>query len=474
MEKQNRQPDYLMKIDELKEAMTADLQGLVRIDSVQSEPEEGAPFGRGVKEAFDYMLALGDREGFSCRNVDDYGGHIDYGDGNGGVMGILCHLDVVPEGSGWDYDPFGAEIINNVMYGRGTADDKGPAIAAFYAMKALKDCGYVPERKVRMILGLDEETGSTGMEYYLKRVEAPDFGIVPDSDFPLVHGEMGIMVFDLVKKLGKPDKGGYTLRKVSGGTAANMVADTAQAVIMSESGYDDIKNLIERFNKDTGYTVSGRNKGKNFEVSCFGISAHGAMPWKGTNAISIMMSFLSGLNFNCSEVNDFIDFYNSHIGFDLHGERLGCAFEDDISGKLILNVGMAETGMESAKITVNVRAPISVEAEAVYEGMRPVIGKFDIGVVKGLYNAPVYFPVDDPFVQTLLKIYRKHTGDDMSEPLVTGGGTYAREMKNAIAFGAQYPGDPDLMHQKNECVRIERLVQTARIYAETIYELAVK
>ena len=159
-------------------------------------------------------------------------------------MGILCHLDVVAEGSGWSCDPFGGEVRDGVMYGRGTLDDKGPTIAAFYAMKALKECGIQPKKKIRMILGLDEETESAGMKYYMQKVRMPDFAIVPDSDFPLVNGEKGIMIFDLAKKLGKPEQGGISLRRLWGGNAPNMVPDTASAVVYSEKGYDEIRSCL--------------------------------------------------------------------------------------------------------------------------------------------------------------------------------------------------------------------------------------
>jgi len=193
--------NYLDLIGEYREEMIRTLQELIAIKSVAAEPLEGAPFGAGVQEAFAYMLRKAKTEGFETENIDNYGGHIEFGgylfDEEGEmigtsdeIMGILCHLDVVPEGKDWDFDPYGGELIDDRIYGRGAIDDKGPTVAAFYAMKALKDAGVVPEKKVRLILGLDEETGWKGMDYYLKRVKHPDFGFTPDGDFPAIHGEM--------------------------------------------------------------------------------------------------------------------------------------------------------------------------------------------------------------------------------------------------------------------------------------------
>ncbi len=488
MKAEQKQPDYIERIQELADEMIEDLRGLLRKKSVKAEAEEGAPFGRGVKEAFHYMLQLGQREGFACKNIDEYGGHIDFmadsvsgtvldnkADNVAETMGILCHLDVVPEGNGWDHDPFGADMEDGCIFGRGTLDDKGPTIAAFYAMKAIKDCGYVPKKNIRMIIGLDEETGSSGMNYYQNKEKMPDFAIVPDSDFPLVHGEMGILVFELVKKLGKAVKGGIALRKITGGNAPNMVPDKAQAVISGQrEHYTSIKEMAKEYVLSTGNILTVKGRGSSLEIIAEGKSAHGAHPWSGKNAISILMEFLGKIEFNCEDQNDFINFYNKHLGFDFHGERLDCSLSDDISGKLILNVGMIDLDNNAVKLTVNVRSPITLDDEAVYSSLVPVIEKYEIGVIKKMYEKPIYYPADDPTVQLLLSIYRNHTGDMESEPLVIGGGTYARQMDNAIAFGALYPGDPDLMHQKNEFIKIERLIQTAKIYAEAIFRLAVQ
>lgn len=469
-----KKSDFLKKIESYREEMVSDLYSLVRRKSVAGIPEEGAPFGTGVAEAYACMMSLAEREGFDTFDVDGYGGHIDFGDSEeDGIMGILCHLDVVAEGSGWSCDPFGGEVRDGVMYGRGTLDDKGPTIAAFYAMKALKDCGIQPKKKVRMILGLDEETESAGMKYYMQKVKMPDFAIVPDSDFPLVNGEKGILIFDLAKKTGKPEQGGISLRRLWGGNAPNMVPDTASAVIFSEKGYDEVRGAAEAFSEQTGHSVTIKTRGKSLEITCTGKSAHGAMPWKGINAISILMKFLENITFNCAGVNDFISFYNRYIGFEIDGASIGCGLEDQVSGKLVWNTGKIIMEQEVISITVNVRCPISFSDEDVYQAIHPAIEEYDIGIVKSMYKPPLYYPTDSEIVQTLLSVYREHTGDEESQPLVIGGGTYAREMKNAIAFGALYPGDPDIMHEADECISIDRLILTSKIYADAIYRLAV-
>ena len=212
-----------------------------------------------------------------------------------------------------------SDLTDGYIIGRGTTDDKGPLVAAFYAMKALKDAGYEPHRKIRLILGLDEETGWKGIEYYFDKVEAPTFGITPDADFPVINGEKGIMFFELARKLSKGSSKGLQLSRLSGGEAPNMVPGSARAVIRSDvkNAYEKIKEKIAAFREAEGYTVKTKGVGKSLEITCEGVACHGAVPEKGLNAISILMKLLGELNFANEEVNEFIDFYNKHIGFNL-------------------------------------------------------------------------------------------------------------------------------------------------------------
>lgn len=475
---------YLDLIDEYREEMIRTLQELISIKSVAAETDGNAPFGRGVQDAFEYMLKKAVDEGFATENIDNYGGHIEFGgyilDEEGEVigtseeiMGILGHLDVVPEGKDWDYDPYGGQLVDDRIYGRGAIDDKGPTVAAFYAMKALKDAGVIPEKKVRLILGLDEETGWKGMEYYLKHCKQPNFGFTPDGEFPAIHGEMGILIFDLAKKINKSPTNtkGVVLRTVTGGNAANMVADHARAVINANS-YDDIQHKLTEFRKSTDYNINSRRLGKSLEITTFGVSSHGARPGSGLNAISILMQFLGEITFENEDVNEFINFYNNHIGFDLCGDLLGCGFEDEPSGKLILNVGMIKIDEGAATLTINIRYPVTLDEGQVYNSILPVVNKYNLGVVKKNHQPPIYKPKDDKIVCTLMDIYKRHSGDMDCEPIVIGGGTYARAVPNTIAYGASFPGDPSLAHQKNEYITVTNLMKSAKIFADAIFELA--
>jgi len=473
--------DYEKYLELNKDEMIFALQDVIRSNSEEGEKIMGKngevyPFGMGVHEAFMKVLAMGEKMGFEVKNVDNYGGHIDFKGKGDKIMAIIGHLDVVPAGSGWDFDPYGGEVADGKIYGRGTTDDKGPVISCLYAMKALKDAGYQPECTIRLIIGLDEETGWKGMEYYFDHERRPDFGFTPDADFPVINGEKGMLVFGLAKKFSASAAAakGLELRSLQGGTAPNSVADGCRVVVRSgqDGDYDKIREIVRVYKEETGYKVNVKGVGKSLEITTTGIAAHGATPWKGLNAISVMMQLLGRFNFVNEDHNDFIQFYNDYIGFCLDGEKLGVNISDEPSGKLVFNVGIAEIDPEAGKLVINIRYPVTADGEWILEKIAETLDRYEIGLIRAKNKPPIFLDLDNPVVKELLAIYQKHTGDTESKPLVIGGGTYARSTPNIIAYGALFPGDPDLMHQKNECITIERFEQMTKIYAEAIYKLS--
>ena len=475
---------YKKIIDSNRDEIIAMLQDLVSFESVQSDPLPDAPFGKGVNDVFHHMLDIGEKDGFDVVNVDNYGGHIEWPgielseDGSTEIaaketLGIAVHLDVVPIGEGWSVDPLGGEIVEDKIYGRGTSDNKGAICATYFAMKALRETGFVPRKNIRLILGLDEETGWVGMKKYLEKVDTPDFGYSPDAAFPVINGEMGVLSFEIAKKLQPSHEKGLQLRSIDGGNADNMVPDWAKAIVFDETGkgYDKIKQAIEDFKKRTDYKISGNVRGKAFEISTKGISAHGAHPEKGLNAISILMDFLGELDFANESIKEYIDFYINHIAHEVDGKGLGVAMSDSLSGNLVLNVGVISVDKEVAILTINIRYPVSNSDEDVFDALRPLVDKYDFGIVKTKEMAPIYFAPDSEFVETLMSVYRENTGKEKARPFVIGGGTYARAIPNAVAFGPHFPHDKDVAHQKDEFQSISSMMMAAHIYADAIYKL---
>ena len=475
--------DYIKLVEENFQEEVEFLRGLVAINSELGDEEKGPngevyPFGKGIQESLEYTLKGAEEMGFITYNDQNYGGHVDYGQGEK-VMGILGHLDVVPAGEGWSFDPYSGAVADGWIYGRGTTDDKGPVVASLFAMKALKEAGYEPAAKIRLILGCDEETGWKGMDHYIEEVGPADYGFTPDGNFPVINGEKGVLTFDLVRKLAEKKQKGLELTKLEGGAAANMVPEKARAVIHSadQSAYEKIKDMVREYS-DQHQEIKGitpiiqvRKVGTSLEIAVEGKSAHGAHPDLGLNAISILMEMLAKINFANEEVNDIIAFYNDRLGFDLGGERLGCDLEDEPSGHLTLNVGVVKYDKKSLTLTINIRYPVTMTEDQVYEGIIEVTDKYDLGIVKRNGHDPIFFPEDAPLVKTFMDVYQSFTGDLESKPLVIGGGTYARSMKNVIGFGAAFPDDLDLMHQRDERMELSKFMTMTKIFAEAIYKI---
>lgn len=466
-------------IDAGREAQIKTLRELIGIESVAEYQEGEMPFGEGVQKAFDYMMALGESMGFTTFRAGGYGGHIqmDAEDPEAETLAIICHLDTVPAGDGWSHDPFGCEEEDGFFYGRGVSDDKGPCVAALYAMKAVRDSGVSLKRSVRLILGLDEEGDWKGMEAYRKACDPPDLGFTPDADFPVIRGEKGIMVFDIAKKFSRIGAdAGLRLIKLEGGTAVNMVPGRARALLRADNPklYEKVQLREESWPATDPCRIRTRRTGKSLEVAAVGQPAHGAHPQDGRNAVTALMAFLEDLPLSSEDAAEFIHFYNTCIGSELDGSSLGCRLEDAVSGTTVVNVGLAEINREAARITINVRYPISATAAQIYQGMMPLLEAHGLGIVKGKDEKPICFDEEDPLVKTLMAVYAEHTGDVGSAPIITAGGTYARAFDNVVAFGALFPGDPDLMHQRDERMPVARFFQQTAIYADAIYRLAAR
>lgn len=474
---------YLERLESYREDMLRTLKESVSMQSVKADPVKTAegdilPFGRGVHDALMHTLGVGASMGFESHNVDNYAGYIDFKapddrQAEAKDFAIVGHLDVVPVGTGWTNDPFTMTEKDGNLYGRGTSDDKGPLVACMYAMKAIKEEGIPLRNNIRVILGLDEETGDISINYYTERYGHPDMGFTPDGEFPVINGEMGIMVFDLARKFShQPVKEDLRLTKLEGGTAHNAVPADAKAVIAGDKKYFDlIADKAAAYRAETGYDVRTKKQGSSMIVEARGIAAHGAHPHLGLNAVSIMMDFLGRISFANEELNDFIAFYNDHIGFDLHGERFGINFEDNQSGPLILNAGVANINEELATLTINIRFPVTYSDVDMAVGMESCLSDSSIGIITRAVQHPVFMDTDTPMVSKLLKAYRDETGDNETPSLVLPGGTYAKMVNNILCYGGMFPGEEDTMHQADERLSVDSYMKMARIYARAIYTL---
>ena len=462
--------DWLKIAESRKEELVSELQQLVQIESVLDEKNASpdAPFGIGPLKALEWMLTKGEENGFNTKNIDNMAGSIEMGAGDE-LLGILCHVDVVPASNGWTYPPFKGEVVDGKLYGRGAIDDKGPTIAAWLAMKMVKDANIQLNKRVRMIIGTDEESGFRCVKRYFEKEEMPTIGFAPDADFPLINAEKGIagLEFTLINHMQESEQ----LISFQAGKRTNMVPDHAEAVVenVNPQFIQNFENFLEKNNSE-GTIIK---EGNQFIITMKGKSAHAMEPEKGINAAVLLCKFL--VNFiDTGAGKEFIQFVVQSFENDHYGIALNLDFEDAMSGKTTLNPGIVSYDRASGgSIQVSMRYSVSYPFEEKITKAQSELSKssFTLDILSN--SKPHHVSEDDDLVQTLLHVYQKYTGDT-SGPLSTGGGTYARTMKKGVAFGMLFPGEPDVAHQTDEYVVIENLVKAAAIYAEAIVELASK
>ena len=384
-----------------------DLRRLVEIPSVAQSGTGETPYGKACKDVLLEIEKIAQRLGFETENHNNRLMSIFYGKGEQEI-GIWGHLDVVPEGEGWIYPPFECTKRQGFFIGRGTQDNKGPAVAVLYAMAFLKEKGYQPPVKFRQILGCKEEQGMEDVEYYLSHFSAPDFSFVSDCSFPVCCGEKGIL--NLTIRSGKmPD----ILKDIHGGTASNAIPAMAEAVAGEE----------------------------HFQAE--GIAGHAAFPEEGKSAFGILCRKLSAVK----ELKDEPGLKLVQIlGSDGYGIGAGIACQDEKSGKLTCNLGTLRLKDKRVEGQIDIRYPVSVKGDHILEKFAKFLGQYGYEIIKKKDSPPYYLPPEDLMVKCLMDTYRGVTGDTDARPYIMGGGTYARKIPRAVGFGPGLPADLSPLH----------------------------
>ena len=450
--------DLKEKVLDYKDEVVKEIQNAVRVRSVKEAPLPGMPFGEGPAKALDHFMDLAKKLGFKAEKFDNYAMHIDMGEGKE-TLGILAHVDVVPEGDNWTYPPYSGTIADGKIFGRGTLDDKGPAIISLFAMKAIADSGIKLNKKIRMILGADEESGSACLKYYFGELKMPypDIAFTPDSSFPVTYAEKGMVRVKIKKKFN-------TLQDevIKGGNAFNSVPNEAHGVI-------PVDMLGEVRNKNK---VEFVREGNIYKIFSAGIPAHGAYPSKGYNAVSALFEVLKNIEVKNEELKGLVTFFDKFVKMETDGKSFGVKCTDGETGELTLNLGKMSLENNELEICLDMRVPVKIELDKIEETIKKNVE--DYGYEFELYSKtkPLYVPKDSFLVSTLMNIYKELTGDNDAEPVAIGGGTYAKYAKNAVAFGALLPDQEDRMHQRDEYLEISKIDKLLQIYVEAIYRLA--
>ena len=436
--------------DDVKEQFLTSLQTIISYPSVLNEGENGTPFGQAIQDVLEKTLEIAQEMGFQTYlDPEGYYGYAEIGQGEE-LLAVLCHLDVVPAGDleDWQTPPFEATLKDGWLIGRGVQDDKGPSLAALYAVKSLLDQGVVFTKRIRFIFGTDEETLWRCMNRYNQIEEKADLGFAPDSSFPLTYAEKGL----LQVKLHGP---GWEDRPLQAGRALNVVPDKAT---YKGERLEELLPVIEQsgvnYTEETG------------AVTVLGLSKHSKDAAEGVNAIVGLAESLSLI-----QPHPALLFIADAVGEDATGAALFGEIKDEPSGALSFNIATLSIDEERSEIGIDIRIPVLADKDALVERLTEVAASYQLQYEEFDYLAPLYVPLDSPLVSTLMKVYQEETGDQ-TPAMSSGGATFARTMENCVAYGALFPGAEQTEHQANERAKLEDLYRALEIYAETIRRLA--
>ncbi|MBR3719107.1 MAG: Sapep family Mn(2+)-dependent dipeptidase [Firmicutes bacterium] len=444
-----------------------DLQTLLRYRTVEDETavsEPGKPFGAITYDCLQEALGIAKRLGFEGESVDGYCGSIvaaaeDCENEKPETFGILAHLDVVPESTGWDYPPYGAEIADGKLYGRGAIDDKGPAVASLWALKAVKECGYKLKKNVNIILGCNEETGMRCLEYFKEHRPVPDFSISPDGEFPLTNSE---------KSRAEASFERHYASKIClhSGTVVNAVPGEAEGFVPLP--LDAVKAAAEKYAEDSPFAVVATAEEGGTKIKVIGRTAHASMPADGENAMLGMLQLLAQLPLE-GEDKDAACSLAGKLGMAIYGEPFDLD-KEDMSGRLTFNAGLLDWNEEGYTITFDLRIPISMTEEEVKEKLEKGMAEAGASLKNYEFGQGYCIPDDTPFVQKLMKVFNDRTGENMS-PKHIGGGTYARHLPNAVSFGPEGYLCEAHAHVANEFIDLEQLYFNCCVLADAIIAL---
>ncbi len=449
------------------------LKSWIAIPSVQApKSADNAPFGPEVRRMLDRFLADARAMDFDVRDFDGYCAHAQMGKGEK-TMGILAHLDVVPLGDGWVHSPTGGEIENGRIYGRGVSDDKGPALGALYAMRAVREAGIPLKHRVRLIAGCDEETGMTDMAYYRAHSDLPDYGFSPDAEYPLINIEKGGLTLALTAEADGASGAEIPLLAMEAGVRVNVVPGIATALVGTQFvGLERLREALDAVMRaHPGFALAAEDAGDGrAKITATGVSAHASMPHLGVNAAGMLLVALREIGAG-GEIRRAVEGLATVIGLTHDGKALGIAIADEESGALTSNLGILRYDGETLRAELDNRYPISADEPAMLAAAARVMAPWGVKASILSSHPPLHVPADSEVVRGLLAVFHEATGLP-ARPIAIGGGTYSRTMPNTVAFGITFPGDIETCHMPDEYVEIDKLMKAVQIMARAIARLA--
>lgn len=433
-------------IEAHSDELLANLSSLVAIRSVSEKDKDGYPYGKGCHDVLQEAQRIAEGYGFPCSNPEDRYLLVRYGSNGGRKLGVCNHLDIVPEGDGWEHDPFKVSFDRGFLVGRGVADNKGAALASLFALRFLSESGIRLEHDVELFLGAAEETGMDDILCYIEHNEAPAFAIVPDSSFPVCYGEKGNLRFDLSAALPKDSR----LVSLKAGLVPNSIPDIARAVVR--------KGVSVKASD----TIEVHEDGDSIHVAAHGVAGHAAFPEKAVNAVKVLLDALAAADGFDDGTRRLLEAFAASVSGS-YGEGLGAEFEDEASGKITAMGTLLSVEDGRIVLSFDSRTPVTVPFEEIEERIKAFAASHSLSYDRISWSHPAYFPKDRPEVQFLGTV-ADHVLGEHHEPYTTGGGTYARKLPAAVGFGPGLPVRPNLYavgsgkgcgHQSDECTTLE-------------------
>ena len=455
------------KIENSKDEMINELKHVISFKSISdTNSDSNYPFGDECNNCLNYVLELGKRLGFRTKNIDGYCGYIEFGEGED-LIGLIGHLDVVPVNDDWTFEPFNAKVADGKIYGRGAIDDKGPVIASIYAMKAVMDTCKIHKR-VRLILGLNEEKDWKCIDYYKMHEETPICGFSPDADFPVIYAEKGILSYYYEQDYLGNEK--IKIKNVVSQEPFNVVPKECKVYLETINIEKTINDINEVSKKHNYEIIINKLDDKTIILTAKGKAAHAAHPDLGENAVSKMIIVLNEL-FEKNECKiELLEFFSKYINMEYNGELLQINYKDE-SGSLTLNTAKFIIEDNKLKIGFNLRIPVHTKIKEVEQTLQEKLAGYrQINYTKVSTMNPLYIDPESDLIKKLLDIYNNKT-KSKEKPIAIGGATYARAFNNFVSFGANMPGHIDMCHKNDEYAEINGLILSSKIYAEAIYEL---
>ena len=456
-------------VDSHRQEMLDDICALCRINSEKMPYSAGKPFGEGAFAALNEALEMAEKYGFAIRNYDNYVGTIDMNDKEA-QLDILAHLDVVPAGEGWTVtEPFSPIEKDGKLYGRGTADDKGPAMAALYAMRAVKELGIPLKKNVRLILGTDEECGSSDIAHYYKTEKEAPMTFSPDGAFPVVNIEKGRLPGHFTANW-EASEALPRLVRLNAGVKTNVVPGKAFAVIAGLST-EELEKAAKEITEQTGVTFVFETVEEGVSVTAVGVGAHASLPQDGNNALTALLTYVTALPLAaCAQTEMLKNLCELIPHGDTAGAALGIAMSDELSGALTLAFSILNVDESSLEGQFDTRAPLCATKENCLDVAKAAMQAKGITFLTDHMTPLHHVDENSPFIQTLNKAYEEYTGLE-GGCVALGGGTYVHDLENGVAFGASFPGTDNRMHGADEFAVIDELLASAKIFAQVIVDL---